>query len=1060
MKHRMFIPALALCLGCAIVGTAKGPWQRRRLMPVDLAALFDNDGISSPAKPADGNYDCPDHPANIPGSTYPADHLPAGGQPFSPVQAPGLRFLFPPVRYQEPNNVVCAGQKIEVAPGRYRGLWLLASAENGDHEGTLRLNYDDGRVDVALRFIDWCAQPPTGALVAAACPYRYSWQEDSRTMAKEDIACRLFAVRAPVDERRGLESFNLPYNTRVHVFAISLEAAKWSRGLQQRVDDCVAFYARPAAKQAQTSATLRRKQAALRRRLAQVKAADAEGRFERPLLWLSAQLDYCASLLPRGKREPQPRDVRTIQRTHERARRDLGSVAKGQDPFANRRGVTLKAYVSGIDGQPQPYSVSVPPGYDGTKPMPLVLHLHGHGWYRPFQGHPAPRFAQAIVVSPHGRGSMDYMLVGEADAMSALDEAQRDYNVDPDRIYAMGHSMGGTGSWNLAARHPDLFAAIAPNAGNADHHTWQRTWGWTHDWASPFDRVCAFAEDACDPSTYADNLVNTPAYAIHGADDRVCPVGHTRSMVSQLRARGCPATYKELPGVGHGGFPGPVRAEQREWLFKQVRDPRPSRVVVKTASLRYARSHWLAIEQIDGPLEFARAEGRFTEPNAFEITTSNVSRLTLHFERSPMALSEEPSLVIDAAQVQCPPALREMTFARSEAGAWPLAEPVAGVVKRAGLEGPVEDVFMTPFLVVVGTTAEQELERRIIAEEAQRFVEDWQRLYTRPCRIKKDHEVTEDDVQRYSLVLYGGPRANQITARMAGKLPLRLGPDAIAVAEHRFAGPDVGAKFCCPNPLNPQRYVAVFAATTWKGMFQINTRFGNWFDWGVYDNRNWFDYAVFDDRTRTPDTFCCVGFFGRDWTLDERSCFLGDPERRGKGLPRLVPSAAPPPRGRRRLLLSDLLPVRIRQHKGPVGFDRSFQGQALSVGRKACRKGLGVRAPSRVDFQLPEPFDRFQTWVGVDLEGQTKVNPWRGRSERVQFLVWGDGRRLYMSQWLKWDSKPVRIDIKLEGAAELGLEVRGSGARWLLGSAGWGQACVVKTAKKPARPQRPEDKKP
>jgi len=159
-------------------------------------------------------------------------------------------------------------------------------------------------------------------------------------------------------------------------------------------------------------------------------------------------------------------------------------------------------------------------------------------------------------------------------------------------------------------------------------------------------------------------------------------------------------------------------------------------------------------------------------------------------------------------------------------------------------------------------------------------------------------------------------------------------------------------------------------------------------------------------------------------------------------------------------LLSDLLPVRIRQHKGPVGFDRSFQGHALSVGAKACRKGLGVRAPSRVDFQLPEPFDRFQVWVGVDLEGQTKVNPWRGRSERVQFLVWGDGRRLYMSQWLKWDSKPVRIDIKLERETELGLEVRGSGARWLLGSAAWGQACVVKTAKKPAKPQRPEDKKP
>ena len=574
-KHYCATAALlACCLGCQVLQRHRDPWRQAGQVPINLVPLLDNDGISSAARPADGNFDCPDHPANIPGSTYPAEHLPPGGQPFSPPGHENLRFLFPNVRDQDHNNVICAGQKIDVPAARYVALWLLGAAENGEHEGTLRLNYEDGRVEVPLKFPDWCAEGGPDVVVAAACPHRYSWQEHSREMTKEDIACRVFAVRLPVEAPRVLESFNLPYNTRMHVFAVSLEARSWSDALQTQVADCVAFYARPVEKQEERTASLRQTQRALRKRLAGTREEiGLDGAFRRELGWLATQLDYCAHLLPRGKRQPLPWQARSIRKMHNLIQRDLGAIRKGHNPFAKRKGVILKSYVSEIDGQPQPYSISIPPTYDGQAPVPLVLHMHGHGWYRPFQGHPAPRIPEAIVVSPHGRGSMDYLFVGEADAMRTIEEARRDYQIDENRICAMGHSMGGTGSWHLAVRHPDVFAAIAPNASNADHGIWQREWWWTHDWQPPFDKLCAFVERACDSTTYADNLLNTPAYTIHGSDDRVCPVGHARRMAVRLLNLGHPAIYKELPGVGHGGFPGEVRKAQREWLFQQVRDP-------------------------------------------------------------------------------------------------------------------------------------------------------------------------------------------------------------------------------------------------------------------------------------------------------------------------------------------------------------------------------------------------------------------------------------------------------------------------------------------------------
>lgn len=49
-----------------------------------------------------------------------------------------------------------------------------------------------------------------------------------------------------------------------------------------------------------------------------------------------------------------------------------------------------------------------------------------------------------------------------------LAEVRRDYNVDGKRMYLMGHSMGGYGTWSIAMNHPGLFAALGPIAGGGN----------------------------------------------------------------------------------------------------------------------------------------------------------------------------------------------------------------------------------------------------------------------------------------------------------------------------------------------------------------------------------------------------------------------------------------------------------------------------------------------------------------------------------------------------------------------------------------------------------------
>jgi predicted esterase len=103
--------------------------------------------------------------------------------------------------------------------------------------------------------------------------------------------------------------------------------------------------------------------------------------------------------------------------------------------------------------------------------FPLIVYLHG------FTGLPDEPFYNPVglvdmadqqgylFASVLGRGDYFYRGEGDLDVLEVLADVQKHYRVDPDRIYLMGHSMGGYGTNNVGMHHPDLFAAIAPAEG-------------------------------------------------------------------------------------------------------------------------------------------------------------------------------------------------------------------------------------------------------------------------------------------------------------------------------------------------------------------------------------------------------------------------------------------------------------------------------------------------------------------------------------------------------------------------------------------------------------------
>ncbi|MBL8898232.1 MAG: hypothetical protein JNM84_11420 [Planctomycetes bacterium] len=124
----------------------------------------------------------------------------------------------------------------------------------------------------------------------------------------------------------------------------------------------------------------------------------------------------------------------------------------------------------------------------------------------------------------------------------ALDKVLAEHPIDAERIYLTGLSMGGFGTWDLAARHPTWFAAAAPICGGGD----------------PRD---------------AASLAPLPFWCFHGAEDKVVSVERSRAMIGAIEALGGTPIYSELPGVAHDSWKHAYSDDSGllAWLFAQQR---------------------------------------------------------------------------------------------------------------------------------------------------------------------------------------------------------------------------------------------------------------------------------------------------------------------------------------------------------------------------------------------------------------------------------------------------------------------------------------------------------
>ncbi len=222
----------------------------------------------------------------------------------------------------------------------------------------------------------------------------------------------------------------------------------------------------------------------------------------------------------------------------------LADAEAGRDPLSHKIGPRLGGYWSEIDDTPRWYPFYVPKSYTPETPMPLLVLLHGYSvsnpalldgyWESAFRPPAIAEREGVIVMYGFGRGNTDYWGIGHDDIMRGIEGIKRHYNVDEDRVYMAGGSMGGTGTWNIGVRAADQFAALAPDFGRADFRCWLAP--------EVIERMRPeqlFREERSRAPVYSmDNLFHLPSIVHHGEKDPIVVAGHSRSAVAWIKRIG------------------------------------------------------------------------------------------------------------------------------------------------------------------------------------------------------------------------------------------------------------------------------------------------------------------------------------------------------------------------------------------------------------------------------------------------------------------------------------------------------------------------------------------
>jgi pimeloyl-ACP methyl ester carboxylesterase len=543
-----------------------------------------------------------------------------------------------------------------------------------------------------------------------------------------------------------------------------------------------------------------------------------------PLVWAQAPAGGGG---PRQSEAPMKGESRLISRgdvellTYETE----ADVQKLDDLFTANQAAVPKPGEYGMnylrsrtDGSVQPYGLWVPPGYAPDRKFALLVQLHGIGpkalagrrlsWRGMGVREWVDPYAPVLVASVYGRGNTFYQGMGEEDVLEVIADVQRRYAIDADRIFIMGHSMGGAGSWLVGLRHPDQFGSVTPIDAAMGSGNGVDVPADSSDWMQP--QIALFRPDNLFP-----NARNVPVFMKNaGAGIQKTSTHFSDGVV----AAGGFATMESFPGMPHHWAPIMSYSIFTGAATLQPINRRPAEVKFFTNTLRYDRAYWVTLDRLTRHNADARVTAIFDDGKPHQppgggrgqpqrepeparaptltVTTENIDALTLRLGEAGVPADVPVALTVDGAEVSSGPLPAIAHLVQSD-GKWQLASEAAHSGKHHGMQGPIGDAFNSRFLAVYG---DGDLPLARAELDAIRNPPSMLMIHGE-FPLKAAAKVTAEDIAGSNLILFGTAKSNPLIGRLTPKLPAPL---------MASAGEGSAVVFIHPNPENPARYVVVW----------------------------------------------------------------------------------------------------------------------------------------------------------------------------------------------------------------------------------------------------------
>ncbi len=543
---------------------------------------------------------------------------------------------------------------------------------------------------------------------------------------------------------------------------------------------------------------------------------------------------------------------------------------------------TVRGYRSKLDGSVQPYGVvrsnsnNQPPRADiwcrGRSEKGLELQFIAT---RMSNSDPTPE-PGVMMIHPFGRYCNANKLAGEVDTLEVLEHAIKEYQLDPKRVAIRGFSMGGAAAWHLAVHYPDKWFAANPGAGFSETPLFLKvfqseelkpTWYEQKLW------------QMYDCPVWARNLRMLPTIAYSGEIDK-------QKQAADVMAEACwnlpenerfELTHIIAPKTAHKIDPSArVEIEKRLATLDAMRSPEPLKhISFTTTTLKYNKAHWITINAIKEHWSPATVNAFKTENGqVIELFVENITDLSLNFDANQVPLN----VPFISVQLNDPKLHSFNAIKRRSDLSWgarlrltgdkweqvsPIESPSMTLSKKHGLQGPIDDAFMGPFLFVKPTaTGRHPKVDRWVDAEFNRAVREWHRQMRGDAIVKTSEELKPEDIENYNLILWGDPQSNPTLAKIADKLPIQWSREHVVVGARKFDAANHAPVLIYPNPLNPQRYIVLNSGFTYREYDYLNNarQIPKLPDWAIVD-------LTTPPGSQFPGRIADADFFDEKWEL-------------------------------------------------------------------------------------------------------------------------------------------------------------------------------------------------